>query len=511
MKIYFSGIGGSGAYYLAKYFLAKGDAVFGSDLYDGQRIQDLKTLGAVINAGEPDLNFIPIVDAYIYSPALPEAHPEREFFRHKKIVCWDVGEITMDLINKYLEGQMSQVETAAIKQSHLIPLTDIDWNKKHYTAVTGTDGKTTTVSMICYLLKQEGKSVAALTTVGFKVNDALVETGLHTTSPSAQDLFKLLQMPELESVDHIILEVTSHALSMGRVAGAKFDTAVITNITSDHLDYHLTHENYFNAKASLLTKHLKTGGKAVLNDEDKSFPALKSVCVQYGVPFLTTSNFEGEITLPEFMNTPYNRINAKLSGMAIGVTNVDLSSFVGVKGRMEIIQTSPFEVIVDFAHTEDALSKVLKFLREKLDHTQRGGKLRVVFGCAGMRDKQKRPGMGKAAASFADEIYICPEDPRTEKLQDINRMILSGMGITLSEDFDGQVYIEMMTNQKKPVRVFQTGMIDDRKKAIESALTHAGAGDIVVVCGKGHEQSMCFGTEEQEWSDQEEIRKLLQK
>jgi UDP-N-acetylmuramoyl-L-alanyl-D-glutamate--2,6-diaminopimelate ligase len=175
---------------------------------------------------------------------------------------------------------------------------------------------------------------------------------------------------------------------------------------------------------------------------------------------------------------------------------------------MEIMQTRPFEIIVDFAHTANALESVLRNLKEKL---KSGGKLRVVFGCAGKRDVKKRFTMGEASVKYADVIYLAPEDPRTESLKDINREVLNGMGFTKVEieeiakkDFD-----EARLKNGKVVKVFQKGELSDRFDAIQSAIEDCQENDILVICGKGHEKSMCFGTTEYHWSDQEAVKSIM--
>ena len=524
-KIFISGIGGSGAYYLARYFLELGNPVWGSDLNDNERVADLETRGAVIHVGSPDLDWIKRQEPfnrYIYSPALPADHPERKHFDQTNTATQDVGVATDKLVQAYFKGQLTARERTALKNSELLPLLKIDWNAKKYFAITGTDGKTTTIAMIYHLLRKLGQSVAMINTLGLTVNDQTVDTGLHTTTPTSQELYQLLSDPQLEQINNVVLEVTSHALSMGRVAGAKFDTGVITNITHEHLDYHGTWDDYFQAKTRLITEHLKPAGVAVLNQADaKSFTPLKTLCEQQKIKFIAVNpnHTADRLTLPDHLNTDYNQANAALALAAVravqpelkldrdGVSRM-LNDLPKLSGRMEILQKTPFEIIVDFAHTENSLREVLAAAQKRLTES---GQLRVVFGCAGMRDATKRFGMGQAAADLADTIYVCPEDPRLEDLREINHEILRGMGVAEDQKLKriDQNFFQTTTPTGKIVKIFQEPTVQARRDAIEAAIQDAQPHDIVVICGKGHEKSLCFGTTEYPWSDQATVLGLL--
>ena len=517
MKIFISGIGGSGAYYLAKYYLCKGDTVYGSDIQRSRRTDDLAISDHLYIGGDAS-EFIAAngpFDRYIYSPAFDETHPERRYFAGQDVTAYDVGQITDKIIADYLSGALSESEKASAIQSELLPLAAIDWSAKKYIAVTGTDGKTTTVSMIYHILRKLGFKAAMISTVGMFIGDKMFDTGFHTTTPSAQELYRLLTSPELTDVEYVILETTSHALAMGRVACSLFDAAAVTNITSEHLDYHKTWDNYFNAKSRLIREHIKPGGVAVLNRYDaKSFTRLAQLCDELHIRYITNESLPDNIILDRRCDTDYNRLNASLAILtAENVTGrtipLDiLSDFVGISGRMEYMQDEPFRIIVDFAHTENALEQVLSSLRAKLN----GGRLSVIFGCAGMRDRTKREPMGRIAAKYADKIFIVPEDPRTEKLIDIDRQILSGMGIDIDKDkhsADNDKNVLSFSQNGRTVRVYLTENVDARRSGIADAISEASSGDIVVACGKGHEQSLCFGTTEYPWSDQECIRQIL--
>lgn len=520
MNIFISGIGGSGAYYLAKYYIILGNKVTGSDLEMNQRIENLISNNCEIYNGSANNDFIEKIykdngiDLYIYSSALKEDHPERRFVNKRNIKQYEVGELTDILIKNFLKNILSEKEKNALLQSNLAPLLKIDWNKKKYIGITGTDGKTTTVNMIYHILKKLGKKVAIISTVGCIIDNEFIETGLHTTTPTSQELFKILEDKRIKDIEYIVIEVTSHALSMGRVAGARFDIAGITNITKDHLDYHKSEEAYFLAKSRLITEHLKDNGIVILNKEDKnSYYKLEEICKKNSINFdIVDKEFSDNFLLNKELDTEYNRINGSIAYKIVSYLigkNYDydiLKDFNGIIGRMEYIQREPFSIIVDFAHTENALKLLLKNLKDRLKNN---GKLRVVFGCAGMRDNTKREKMGHVAYLFADYIYICPEDPRLENLSSINREILKGIGINVSEQDINKDYIEFTNFNGKDIFVFQEFSPNARYNAIKKAIYDAKKDDIVVVCGKGHEKSLCFGTKEFEWSDQIAITNIL--
>lgn len=525
MNVFISGIGGQGASLLAQYYINLGYEVYGTDKTLNERI---KALGIEKNilTGDCALEFlhkaeITKIGLYIYSSAFREDHPERMYFKDKRILKYEVGNLTDELIKQYLSGKMTTVEKSAFLNSNLLPLAKIDWNKKKYIAVTGTDGKTTTVSLIYHILRKLGKRTAAISTLGMLINNKFVDTGFHTTTPSSQELYRLLSSDELKEIDYVIIETTSHSLAMGRLAMAFFDVAVVTNITTEHLDYHKTWDNYFDSKTRLLTERLKNKGRVILNDMDKrSYVKLESLCKNNNINYKTFSKqVYNNISLKEEFDTDYNRINASLAIEAINsilgkesVTiplNSILLDFTGVKGRMEYLQKNPFSIIVDFAHTENALNELLSSLKEKLGENRN---IRVVFGCAGMRDKSKREKMGECATKYSNYIYICPEDPRVEDLGTINIEILKGMGIEIQDidNFKQKNYCEFIKDGKY-IKVFQEFSVNSRFKALETAIFEAKEGDIVVICGKGHEETMCFNTTEYEWSDQTAINSILKK
>lgn len=382
--------------------------------------------------------------------------------------------------------------------------------------VTGTDGKTTTCHLIYHILKSSGKKVALLSTVAAHIGNEVIDTGFHTTTPDAKFLQPLIKRVADSGMEYLVLEVTSHGLDQHRVLGANFMMGVLTNVTHEHLDYHKTFEAYRKAKAKLFKKV----GWAVLNKDDESFEYFKNVLpspcnlISYS---LSTKTPQAFLVAKEIKITPKGteftfeiEDKHKVSTSLIGKYNVSnilasigaarlldigpleiikaIKTFKGVEGRMEVLQSNKaFTTIVDFAHTPNSLENVLKTLRQI---KEKNGKIITVFGCASERDEQKRPIMGEISARLADISIFTSEDPRNEDPMKIIDEI--SRGVKLDHLRGVQIY-------KEP----------DRKKAIKLAISLARKGDIVVVCGKGHEKSMNIGGKELPWSDQDEVRKAL--
>lgn len=387
--------------------------------------------------------------------------------------------------------------------------------------ITGTDGKTTTCHLIYHILKSSGKKVALLSTVAAYIGDEVIDTGSHTTTPDAKLLQPLIKRVADSGMEYLVLEVTSHGLDQHRVLGANFMIGVLTNVTSEHLDYHKTFENYRKAKAKLF----KSVKYAVLNKDDKSFKCFKDVLkpttklVPYSIKqqaalsaknvHITPSGMEFTVVengkarkVKTVLLGKYNVSNilaavgsARLLGVKWPEIISTLETFKGVDGRMEVIlprsrrrqSNKEFTTIVDFAHTPNSLESVLKTLRQIKG---KGGKIIAVFGCASERDVQKRPIMGEISSRLADISIFTSEDPRNEDPMKIIDEI--SRGVKLDHLRGVQIY-------KEP----------DRRKAIKLAISKASKGDIVVVCGKGHEKSMNIAGKELPWSDQEEVRKAL--
>ncbi len=349
--------------------------------------------------------------------------------------------------------------------------------------VTGTDGKTTTTTLIYDILKSAGFGVSMISSVHAVIAGTSYDTGFHVTTPNAFWVQKYLR----EAVDHcdryIVLEVTSHALTQYRVFGVPFAVGVITNVSHEHLDWHRTFDELLRAKFTLL-KHARI---AVVNRDDqtvyaKALTSFKNkTMITYGIhksAMVTPKTVTCTTKLPGEFNQ-YNCLAALAAARALGISERvaqrAIARFSGIPGRMEVIKTTPFRVIVDFAHTPNALVQALKTAR-----SQTKGRLIHVFGSAGLRDHSKRPLMGKASGAYADIIVLTEEDYRTENVEEIMDQIASGI------------------DSKASVNRFP-----HRFDAIAFAISQARAGDLVIITGKGHERSLCRGTVEFPWSDQE--------
>lgn len=406
--------------------------------------------------------------------------------------------------------------------------------------ITGTDGKTTTAHLLFSMARAARRRSGLISTVSAVIGDAAHDTGLHTTTPDAPEIQRYLAQMRDADTEVAALEVTSHGLAQRRVTGCAFDVAVITNITHEHLDAHGDYAAYRDAKAqlfrALLTSHAKPGltKTAVLNRDDASFDFLAAIPVErqitYGVadeiakrrtdrpesgmPTLalraarvrhTPAGAEFDILFsqphsdtppPLHIATPligdFNVSNILAAAGAALALNIPGDAILagaqamrGIPGRMERIHRGqPFTAIVDFAHTPNALTQALTTVRGLLPPE---GRLIVVFGSAGLRDRAKRRMMGEVAARLADFTVITAEDPRTEDLG----AIMAEMAAALERAgcAEGQTYAR----------------IPDRQRALLFAVQQARPGDLVIVCGKGHEQSMCFGSVEHPWRDQDAL------
>ena len=428
--------------------------------------------------------------------------------------------------------------------------------------VTGTSGKSTTTSMLYHILKENGFKVGVISTVGAIAGDKEIETGFHVTTPDPVDLQKYLKAMKDEGVEYVVIESSSHALDQGRLGFLKFKMAVFTNIKRDHLDYHKNWEEYARAKARLIDA-LEDGGTVIFNfDDQRSYKYLNEYIllrqklhnqtieeVEYSVSQNLTEVEEGKgfvaYKYKSFkFNVPvigaYNIENsfaAALAAMKLVVTPGKaasaLESYQGVVGRMEMIKKSPFFVIVDFAHNADSLERSLDSARDLLG---RKGRLITIFGSAGLRDVEKRFAMGEVAGNFSDITIITAEDPRTETVYDINTEIIEGaesVGAKLVKRFaDTEEYNNYIASDKTKIEdkelmkdagieeeepaesviySFDENNVNSRFDAIQFAIRTARAGDVVITEGKGHEKSLAFGAVEYPFTDQEAVKKALEK
>ena len=385
--------------------------------------------------------------------------------------------------------------------------------------VTGTNGKTTVTHLIRALLESAGKKSGVIGTVGYFIGSEFYPAS-HTT-PGAVHLQELLRKMAQAGLDSAILEVSSHALALGRVAGCEFDVAVFTNLTQDHLDFHADMQEYFEAKQLLFTDLLastqKTNSKrAVVNVDDEWGAKLVRSCrapvwtygirvdsdVQArkidfsldGTQFQVTTPHETLLIRSQLVgeHNVYNVLAAIAVGLELGMSPKVIESSIAlvknVPGRFERIeQGQDFTVIVDYAHTEDALLRVLLTAQ-----SLKRNKIITVFGCGGDRDKGKRPKMGQVAVRHSDLAILTSDNPRTED------------PMTILQDIE-----EGILQIPKPMRS-DYRMIPDRREAIEAAINAAESNDIVLIAGKGHEDYQIVGTSRLDFDDRHIAREALQ-
>jgi UDP-N-acetylmuramoyl-L-alanyl-D-glutamate--2,6-diaminopimelate ligase len=376
--------------------------------------------------------------------------------------------------------------------------------------VTGTDGKTTTSSIIYHILTSAGKKAAMITSVGAYIGDGVYDIGFHVTTPSPFGLQKYIRKAVDSGTEYLVLETTSHALDQYRVWGIPYKIGVLTNVTHEHLDYHKTYLRYMSAKFKLL----RIAGTCVINLDDESYALIsgKLVAEKKRVMTYSRSDPKADLTPQKF---PYKSrllgdFNVSNTLAAIGaVTALNLptdsikkaiATFTPPPGRQEIVYDRDFRVMIDFAHTPNAFAEILPEVKKITP-----GRLIHVFGSAGKRDAGKRPEMGMASATYSDIIILTAEDPRDEKVAEINRQIMGGIkqfsifNFQFSNNF--QVPISKIDIHRK--YVFE---ISDRREAIDFAIAIARKGDTVIVTGKSHEKSMNLGHGEEPWDEFEVVK-----
>ena len=373
---------------------------------------------------------------------------------------------------------------------------------------TGTSGKTSSTYILKHVLEAElGAKVGLIGTNGNMIGDRLLHTE-HTT-PESLELHQLFKQMADEGCTHVVMEVSSHSLELRRVAGIDYDVAVFTNLSQDHLDLHGTMDAYAAAKKKLFSQ-CKTGWVNI-DDERGAFmmegercPMLRYSTQQDaelkasdislsagGVSFTAAYNGESvpvKLAIPGMFSV-YNALGVMAAclslGMSLKATADGISSASGVKGRMEPVPTDgDYSVIIDYSHKPDALEKALKALRPVTR-----GRLIVLFGCGGDRDRGKRPIMGRVAAENADFVVVTSDNPRTEEPMGIINEILPGL-----------------ENSQKPYK-----MICDRPEAICWAIDNARSGDVILLAGKGHEDYQIIGHEKHHMDEREIVRNFLEK
>ncbi len=411
---------------------------------------------------------------------------------------------------------------------------DFPANKLVMIGVTGTDGKTTTINLIYEILIEAGQKAGMVSTVNAMIGENVLDTGFHVTTPDAIEIQKYLSQMVTAGLKYAVIETTSHGLQQKRVLGEDFDIGVLTNITHEHLDYHQTFQEYQDSKAILFRGLIKSdpdGRKnvkgAVLNRDDSSYEFIHNeigrMLLSYGTHpeanfrardvNLSDSGLQFSVEWTDWhekkqtseLNYPYlgsyNVYNCLAAfSTTVGILKIDPAAAVKaiskaplIPGRMEKVDSGQdFLAIVDFAHTPNALFNAINTARQLLDSQEnREGKILSVFGSAGLRDRQKRVQMAEISADYSDLTILTAEDPRTESLE-----------LILDEMTKGMLF-------RGKVEGTDFWRITDRSEAIRFAVSMAKPGDIVLLCGKGHEQSMCFGEVEYPWDDRIALRAAL--
>jgi UDP-N-acetylmuramoyl-L-alanyl-D-glutamate--2,6-diaminopimelate ligase len=512
------GIGGSGAYYIAKFLLLCGVDVIGFDLKSTSKTEELEELGAEITYSNPKEGFEDI-SYFVYTHNMPEKEIKKLMEMNSDIDAYEVGEMYKNIIGDFEDDLLSESQQKAFHKSNLAPLYSLNFKDIRLIGITGTDGKTTSCSMVYHILKNNGFNPALISTVSARIGDREIDTGFHTTTPTSQELFNLFNQAIDAGCTHIVVEVTSHGLEQGRVAGIKFDSIGYTNVTNEHLDYHKTYERYLEAKSLLIREHSKPNSVILLNMDDKSYDYLDSISLgrsmEYGIENKEADIYATDINdkdgLKFKLNTKtdtfnvhipiYGKYNVSNFLLACGICMNEgvevedivesIKTFESVTGRMDLIQEKPFKVFVDFAHTPNATLNALESVKEITE-----GRVIHVFGCAGLRDTTKRYEMGRISNQLADITILTAEDPRTENLKEINDEIERGW-----RDGEGEGELIRFDYDDRDVKV--------RTEAIEKAIELAKDDDTVIITGKAHEQSLCFGDTEYNWNDIDEVRKLL--
>jgi UDP-N-acetylmuramoyl-L-alanyl-D-glutamate--2,6-diaminopimelate ligase len=371
--------------------------------------------------------------------------------------------------------------------------------------VTGTNGKTTTTTILKHILERCGHKTGLVGTISNMSGD--VELPAHYTTPEPLELQGLLRKMADDGCEYCVMEVSSHALAQKRVAGLKFIAGVYTNLTQDHLDFHKTMENYLKAKqilfevsdigiinlddpyaATIISEApCKTVGYGV-KEEKADFFARDIEYRPDGIGYTLSGAASGRLRacLPGAFSV-YNTLAALACAVSVGIAPADaidaLATFGGVKGRIEVVPTGrSFTIIIDYAHTPDGLEKILRAVSGFAT-----GRVVALFGCGGDRDKGKRPKMGKIAAENADFLVVTSDNPRSEDADAIIKDILAGI------DGEDTPYV----------------VVTNRREAIKYAITHAKKDDVIVLAGKGHEDYQILPTGRIHFDEREIVAEIL--
>jgi len=384
--------------------------------------------------------------------------------------------------------------------------------KMHLAGVTGTNGKTTITYLMESIFKSKNKGVGVIGTVNYRFGSRSIPAV--NTTPGVLELYSLLASMQKEKINNCVMEISSHSLEQGRVETLQFDAAIFTNLTREHLDFHKDMDDYLKAKLRLFAK-IKEGGFAIINIDDPAAGKIiekvkseaKAEIITYGIDNeadirarninlscdglrFDLNTDKGLIEIKSNLigrHNIYNILASVSGGVALGIDLEDIKKGVealkGLPGRLESINCGQnFSVYVDYAHTEDGLTNVLKSLREL-----KPARLVSVFGCGGDRDRTKRPQMGKISTELSDIVFVTSDNPRTEKPMDIINEITKGIG-TEKDNY----IIE-----------------PDRFNAIKKAVLEAKRGDIVLIAGKGHETYQIFKDTTVPFDDREVVKRIL--
>lgn len=407
---------------------------------------------------------------------------------------------------KHLEETFRKQRSGVMHAAYLKPA-----RKLRVIAVTGTNGKTSTCNYINDILKAAGKKTAMNTTAVIEIAGERRLNTSHRTVPHVRQLMSFLREAKRKQVDFVILETTSHALHQHKVLNIPIEVAVITNLTQDHLDYHITMESYAQAKARLFNSY--TNPKvSILNrddeyyeyfafqakgdvltygqNQDSSYRLSKIQSSGQGSNFLLASR-DGKTSVNIPQSGVFSAYNATAAIAATVAVGVEFKAAVNaaknlqyIPGRLERVEIStPYQVYVDYAHTPDALKNVLETMKPKT------GKLWLVFGATGDRDKEKRPDMGAIAAKYADKIVLTDEETYSENGDTIREMLSEGINRGGGKE--------------------KTTEIPDRREAIKYAMAHAQKNDVILLTGIGHQNSRVMAGTTLPWVESEVVQDIL--
>lgn len=406
------------------------------------------------------------------------------------------------------------VETTVVENSEkwlnemLVENVSPQFSEMKFVGITGTNGKTTTAYLVSQMLNALGMKAAYIGTIGFYVGGELIRE-LPNTTPDVLAMYNLILESKSKGADTVIMEVSSHALYYGRINGIKFDVAAFTNLTEDHLDFHKTMEAYLETKVKLVD-YIKDGGTMIVNADDPASEAFKAPVVKSiglasegnGADYLVKSYKYNIATTDmvigcgdrdyELKTNLLNKFNLYNYTLAAAITNnlgYSMEDIIGItgdvyppSGRNEIIEVEGAKAVIDYAHTPDAVEKIIEANLE--DKT---GQVITVIGCGGDRDPIKRPIMGEIATRLSDYVIFTDDNPRTEDHEKIMEDILKGVN---TDNYE---------------------VVLDRAKAIRKGLKKLEPGDSLLILGKGHEDYQILGHEKVHFSDREQVIKYLKR